>query len=54
MHFPIVNNMEGRGSLRDIKEKADAKGKREELIGILEDFGKFLPSYPILSWFQEL
>lgn len=36
--FPIVNNMEGRGSLRDIKEKADAKGKREELIGFLEDF----------------
>jgi hypothetical protein len=27
--------MEGRGSLRDIK-KADAKGKREELIGFLK------------------
>ncbi|MBE0393615.1 phosphoenolpyruvate carboxylase [Flavobacterium sp. PL002] len=36
--FPIVNNMEGRGSLRDIKEKADAKGKKEELISFLETF----------------
>ncbi len=36
--FPIVNNMEGRGSLRDIKEKADAKGKKEELIEFLENF----------------
>ena len=30
--------MEGRGSLRDIKEKADAKGKKEELIAFLESF----------------
>jgi phosphoenolpyruvate carboxylase len=29
--------MEGRGSLRDIKEKADA-GKKEELIDFLENF----------------
>jgi phosphoenolpyruvate carboxylase len=36
--FPVVNNMEGRGSLRDIKEKADAKGKKDELIDFLEDF----------------
>jgi phosphoenolpyruvate carboxylase len=36
--FPVVNNMEGRGSLRDIKEKADAKGKKEELIDFLENF----------------
>jgi phosphoenolpyruvate carboxylase len=36
--FPIVNNMEGRGSLRDIKEKADAKDKSEELISFLESF----------------
>jgi len=36
--FPVVNNMEGRGSLRDIKEKADAKGKKEELISFLESF----------------
>ena len=33
--FPIVNNMEGRGSLRDIKEKAEAKDKMVEL----KDFG---------------
>ena len=36
--FPIVNNMEGRGSLRDIKEKADAKGRKDELIDFLENF----------------
>ncbi|HRM12799.1 MAG TPA: phosphoenolpyruvate carboxylase, partial [Flavobacterium sp.] len=36
--FPVVNNMEGRGSLRDIKERADATGKREELIDFLENF----------------
>jgi len=36
--FPIVNNMEGRGSLRDIKEKVDIKGKQEELIEFLENF----------------
>ena len=36
--FPIVHNMEGIGSLRDIKEKADAIAKEEELIEFLEDF----------------
>jgi phosphoenolpyruvate carboxylase len=36
--FPVVNNMEGRGSLRDIKEKSEAKDKEEELINFLEDF----------------
>ncbi|WP_163398843.1 phosphoenolpyruvate carboxylase [Flavobacterium fluviatile] len=36
--FPVVNNMEGRGSLRDIKEKSDAKEKDEELIEFLENF----------------
>jgi phosphoenolpyruvate carboxylase len=36
--FSVVNNMEGRGSLRDIKEKADAKGKQEELIEFLKNF----------------
>jgi len=36
--FPIVNNLEGRGSLRDIKEKSEAKDKREELIEFLENF----------------
>jgi len=36
--FPEVNNMEGRGSLRDIKEKSDAKEKDDELIEFLENF----------------
>ena len=36
--FPIVNNMEGRGSLRDIKEKSDARNNKEELIDFLENF----------------
>ena len=36
--FPEVNNMEGRGSLRDIKEKSDAKEKDDELINFLENF----------------
>ncbi|HNP32303.1 MAG TPA: phosphoenolpyruvate carboxylase [Flavobacterium sp.] len=36
--FPIINNLEGRGSLRDIKEKAEAKDKHEELIQFLENF----------------
>jgi phosphoenolpyruvate carboxylase len=36
--FPDVNNMEGRGSLLDIKEESDAKNKREEVIEFLEDF----------------
>ena len=36
--FPVVNNMEGIGSLRDIKEKANVTDKDEELIAFLEDF----------------
>jgi phosphoenolpyruvate carboxylase len=36
--FPIVNNMEGRGSLRDIKEKADARSKKQELQDFLKNF----------------
>lgn len=36
--FSSVNNMEGRGSLRDIKEKTDAKNKQKELIAFLENF----------------
>ncbi|MFV8356124.1 phosphoenolpyruvate carboxylase [Flavobacterium sp. XS1P32] len=36
--FPVVNNMEGIGSLRDIKEKADVKDNEEELIDFLENF----------------
>jgi phosphoenolpyruvate carboxylase len=36
--FPVVNNMEGQGSLRDVKEKTEAQNKRDELITFLEDF----------------
>jgi phosphoenolpyruvate carboxylase len=36
--FPVVNNMEGQGSLRDVKEKTEAQNKRAELITFLEDF----------------
>ena len=36
--FSVVNNMDGRGSLRDIKEKATAKDMEEELIDFLENF----------------
>jgi len=36
--FPVINNLEGRGSLRDIKENADAKDMKEELIEFLESF----------------
>ena len=36
--FPVVNNMEGRGSLRDMKEKADQRSKRKELKNFLENF----------------
>jgi phosphoenolpyruvate carboxylase len=36
--FSIVNNMEGLGSLRDIKEKAEANDKLDELKIFLENF----------------
>ena len=36
--FPVVNNMEGRGSLRDMKEKADQRSRRKELKDFLENF----------------
>ena len=36
--FPIVNNIEGIGSLRDIKEKSDVENNKEELIDCLENF----------------
>jgi len=36
--FPMINNLEGRGSLRDVKENADAKDMKEELIEFLESF----------------
>jgi phosphoenolpyruvate carboxylase len=36
--FSVVNNLEGRGSLRDMKENADQRSKQKELIEFLEDF----------------
>ena len=36
--FPVVNNMEGRGTLRDIKEKSEAKHKESELKDFIENF----------------
>jgi phosphoenolpyruvate carboxylase len=36
--FSKVNNMEGRGSLRDIKEKSDNTNNQDELIEFLENF----------------
>ena len=36
--FPIIHNLEGHGSLRDIKESAEAYDKREQLIQFLSAF----------------
>ena len=36
--FPIVHNMEGKGSLRDVKELADTNELKHELISFLENF----------------
>ena len=36
--FPVVNNMEGKASLRDIKERADTKEQQEELVSFLDSF----------------
>ncbi|AWM13494.1 phosphoenolpyruvate carboxylase [Flavobacterium sediminis] len=36
--FSVVNNLEGRGSLRDMKENADQRSKLQELNDFLEDF----------------
>ncbi len=36
--FPIVNNMDGRGTLRSIKEEAQAKGQQEALKAYLRRF----------------
>jgi molecular chaperone GrpE (heat shock protein) len=40
--FPVVNNLEGRGSLRDIKEKSEAKDKHEELCQLCINLDKFI------------
>lgn len=36
--FPIVNNLEGKGSLREVHENAEADDKTEELKTFLENF----------------
>lgn len=36
--FPLLNNLEGNGSLRDIKESAEAKDKKKQLQEFLENF----------------
>lgn len=36
--FPIINNLEGRGSLRDMKDKAESQGKAATLHAFLEAF----------------
>lgn len=36
--FPIVNNMDGRGTLRGVKDEAEAKNKKEELKEFLKRF----------------
>lgn len=36
--FPVVNNLEGKGSLRDIKETAESKGKVEVFRQFLKNF----------------
>lgn len=36
--FPIIHNLEGHGSLRDIKETAEATDKREQLMQFLGEF----------------
>ncbi|MFC4738480.1 phosphoenolpyruvate carboxylase [Flavobacterium ponti] len=36
--FAVVNNLEGKGSLRDMKENAEQKNRQEELKTFLENF----------------
>lgn len=36
--FPIINNMDGRGTLRNVKEEAEDKGKKEALKNYLQHF----------------
>ncbi len=36
--FPVVNNMEGNGSLRDSNDRTESKELREKLISFLENF----------------
>lgn len=36
--FPVINNLDGHGTLRNVKDEANRKGKRQELIAYLERF----------------
>ena len=36
--FPIINNMDGRGTLRNVREEAEDKNKKEALKSYLERF----------------
>lgn len=36
--FPVVNNREGKGSLRDSRERADTKELKQEMITFLKEF----------------
>ena len=36
--FPVINNMEGKGSLRDIKETAEVRNNQDELRTFLNEF----------------
>jgi phosphoenolpyruvate carboxylase len=36
--FSIINNLEGRGSLRDMKDKAESQGKAATLHDFLKEF----------------
>jgi phosphoenolpyruvate carboxylase len=36
--FPVVNDLEGKGSLRDVKDRFEANGERKALVAFLEDF----------------
>ena len=36
--FPIINNMDGRGTLRNVREEAEAKDKKEALKSYLQRF----------------
>jgi phosphoenolpyruvate carboxylase len=54
--FPIVNNMEGVGTLRSLKENAAADNKTQLLQDYLESFNVRIvltaPSNTVLSWYR--
>ena len=51
--FPVVNNMDGIGTLRSLKEKASSSGKLEVLREYLQEFKVRIvltAPNPVLSW----